>query len=260
MQQEANETEENRCTIQNQKGSRHTERESAIWGSHISDFMLYLHPFLSIPAPSLSKRTVSCEGVHKSVLRLICSDETGSMRQEASLNSSCMGDFDLALGETDSRAERGDRNRWYDGSFLSSADSYADRLTGICYRGTQKSFIPTKSKMWCLLSAGVFYPAVSSLPIPFRPKDAMRALKKRLGGNKNYREVMLALTVRGSYFFIVKLALNLIWSVWGKWIWTLDYYWCFSFSEECNLSRSYILSRSFYPIVSLLPATVRSVF
>ncbi|XP_035852874.1 TOM1-like protein 2 isoform X3 [Sander lucioperca] len=27
------------------------------------------------------------------------------------------------------------------------------------------------------------------------PKDAMRALKKRLGGNKNYREVMLALTV-----------------------------------------------------------------
>ncbi|XP_067088778.1 TOM1-like protein 2 isoform X1 [Osmerus mordax] len=27
------------------------------------------------------------------------------------------------------------------------------------------------------------------------PKDSMRALKKRLGGNKNYREVMLALTV-----------------------------------------------------------------
>lgn len=36
---------------------------------------------------------------------------------------------------------------------------------------------------------------LSSLPPP-RPKDAMRALKKRLCGNKNYREVMLALTVR----------------------------------------------------------------
>lgn len=35
-----------------------------------------------------------------------------------------------------------------------------------------------------------------SLVFPSRPKDAMRALKKRLTGNKNYREVMLALTVR----------------------------------------------------------------
>lgn len=31
----------------------------------------------------------------------------------------------------------------------------------------------------------------------YRPKDAIRAVKKRLNGNKNYREVMLTLTVRG---------------------------------------------------------------
>lgn len=30
----------------------------------------------------------------------------------------------------------------------------------------------------------------------YRPKDALRAVKKRLNGNKNYREVMLTLTVR----------------------------------------------------------------
>lgn len=28
-----------------------------------------------------------------------------------------------------------------------------------------------------------------------RPKDAIRAVKKRLNGNRNYREVMLTLTV-----------------------------------------------------------------
>lgn len=28
-----------------------------------------------------------------------------------------------------------------------------------------------------------------------RPKDAIRAMKKRLNGNRNYREVMLVLTV-----------------------------------------------------------------
>jgi len=32
----------------------------------------------------------------------------------------------------------------------------------------------------------------------YRPKDAIRAVKKRLNGNKNYREVMLTLTVGNS--------------------------------------------------------------
>lgn len=111
-----------------------------------------------------------------------------------------MGRFDVALGETDSQADGKGRNRRCDSTSVSKSGSHADRLTGICYCGTEKSFISTKSAVLCLLSAGVFYPAVSSLPP--RPKDAMRALKKRLCGNKNYREVMLALTVRASGFHI----------------------------------------------------------
>lgn len=61
-------------------------------------------------------------------------------------------------------------NRWCDGSSLSWSNSYADRLTGICYCGTAKSFIPTKSKMLRLLSAGVLYPAVSALPFLSKAK------------------------------------------------------------------------------------------
>lgn len=72
----------------------------------IHHLMLCLHPFLSVSAPSLSKCRVSHEAVHKSLLRLICREEAASMRQKANLNSSCMGSFDLALGETDSDAGR----------------------------------------------------------------------------------------------------------------------------------------------------------
>lgn len=35
---------------------------------------------------------------------------------------------------------------------------------------------------------------------PNRPKDAMRAVRKRLNGNRNFREVMLALTVSSLTF------------------------------------------------------------
>lgn len=38
-------------------------------------------------------------------------------------------------------------------------------------------------------------PVLCSVCCCCRPKDAIRAMKKRLNGNKNYREVMLALTV-----------------------------------------------------------------
>ena len=37
---------------------------------------------------------------------------------------------------------------------------------------------------------GIYYAGV------YRPKDAIRAIKKKIVGNKNFREVMLALTVR----------------------------------------------------------------
>lgn len=34
----------------------------------------------------------------------------------------------------------------------------------------------------------------------YRPKDALRAIKKRIVGNKNFKEVMLALTVSAVLF------------------------------------------------------------
>ena len=42
---------------------------------------------------------------------------------------------------------------------------------------------------------------LSSSDFSCRPKDAFRAIKKRIVGNKNFHEVMLALTVSGQGSF-----------------------------------------------------------
>lgn len=42
---------------------------------------------------------------------------------------------------------------------------------------------------------------LSSSDFCCRPKDAFRAIKKRIVGNKNFHEVMLALTVSGQGSF-----------------------------------------------------------
>lgn len=113
--------------------------------------------------------------------------------------------------------------------------------------------------MLCLFSAGVLYPAVSSLLFPSRPKDAMRALKKRLCGNKNYREVMLALTVRtfSCFFLIVKLtsdspetSVGIRWQF--LWFCVCGSHLKITPCIKPDLSRPCIVSWSFYSSMSLL--------
>lgn len=51
---------------------------------------------------------------------------------------------------------------------------------------------------------GGSHPSDDFSPFAFscRPKDAFRAIKKRIVGNKNFHEVMLALTVSGHNSFL----------------------------------------------------------
>lgn len=82
----------------------------------------------------------------------------------------------------------------------SKSDSFTGGSSDLCSHSCGDSFI-----YFFLTSEGTEVAPTShsvcfmELPVlccsPSRPKDAMRALKKRLSGNRNFREVMLALTV-----------------------------------------------------------------
>lgn len=85
--------------------------------------------------------------------------------------------------------------------------NYYDCLSGQALRKAKKiphnvsaPVVPSSSTMLKWFTCP-FLKAITCCHIFFtsvymcRPKDAIRAMKKRLNGNRNYREVMLALTV-----------------------------------------------------------------
>lgn len=59
--------------------------------------------------------------------------------------------------------------------------------------------------MIIFITFAIAFAIVNTLPLHycsvFSPKDAVRAIKKRIVGNKNFKEVMLGLTVSSSLYF-----------------------------------------------------------
>ena len=168
---------------------------------------------LYCPTLTHSKRTLTDASMQTSTcMRLICSPGVWAQR-----GLTCALYTWLALilpwewlmeGTSDREREMdGEREMLTDGQTNCAPDAGPPRPApqDLCRRDRQllpchwESLIPTK--FWrkvappCTFSQAVFYLPVPPCPPP-RPKDAMRALKKRLSGNRNFREVMLTLTVR----------------------------------------------------------------
>lgn len=121
----------------------------------MSHFMLRLHSFLSVLAPSLSKCIVAPEGVRKSLLCFICIRETGKLSQKANLDSSCMDSFVLALGETYRKSGREKKKRQMVRQFFFC---FTVTLTDSLVRSWQrKASISAKSVMPRSLAAGFFF-------------------------------------------------------------------------------------------------------
>lgn len=111
-----------------------------------------------------------------------------SVGQKASLNLPHMSSFDLALGEpfcSRTKWEEAQMVRRRTSLYLSK--SFAVRRASVFV--VQKAPFLEFANRYSVKTQNFFM-------FVYRPKDAMRALKKRLSGNRNYREVMLGLTVR----------------------------------------------------------------
>lgn len=134
---------------------------------------------------ALNKCAVSYEGVHKSLLHIICSEIRGRY-QLWGLHASVA--LILPWKKQNGRQKREKQMVWQCLSVLHWESDW--HLLLRCRKKNQTKWRDV-SRLECVIQLCLLSPS--------RPKDAMRALKKRLCGNKNYREVMLALTVRRAF-------------------------------------------------------------